>query len=244
VISLARRDGRPLRIGHRGAPVFAPENTIESFRAAIEAGVDLVEFDVTVSADGRLVVAHGPEDVAERTPTLDEVLRFFADEAQEVGVHLDLKLTKRERDVVDALRRHGLVERSFVSSYFVGTARAVAAADPGVRTGFTMPRRLFRITEEGRSAGLARVGLRLLRWTTPFTLRPVLAFTRASDLVLHHSAVTRGSVRAAHARGAAVVAWTVDDPAELARLDHAGVDAVVSNDPRIFASATVSTLPA
>ena len=53
---------------------------------------------------------------------------------------------------------------------------------------------------------------------------------------MHHSIVTDASVRAAHARGAAVVTWTVDDPAELARVDEAGVDAVVTNDPRLFAS--------
>ena len=244
MISLERRDGRPLRIGHRGAPALVPENTIESFRAAIEVGVDLVEFDVTAAADGRLVVAHGAEDVVATTPTLDDVLRFFADEAQGVGVHLDLKLTRRERDVVAALRRYDLVERSFVSSYYLRTARGIAAADPAVRTGFTMPRRIFRLSEDGRSAGVARIGLRLLRWVTPFAVGPVLALTRASDVVLHHTAVTSGGVRAAHARGAAVVAWTVDDHDELARVERAGVDAVVSNDPRLFVSATVSTLPA
>jgi glycerophosphoryl diester phosphodiesterase len=42
-------------------------------------------------------------------------------------------------------------------------------------------------------------------------------------------------VERAHATGAAVWAWTVDDDVELARLDAAGVDAVISNDPRIFA---------
>jgi len=42
VIELERRNGRPLRIGHRGAAALAPENTLRSFRAAIEAGVDLV----------------------------------------------------------------------------------------------------------------------------------------------------------------------------------------------------------
>ena len=46
VIRLERRDGRPLRIGHRGAAALAPENTLRSFRAAVEAGVDLIEFDV------------------------------------------------------------------------------------------------------------------------------------------------------------------------------------------------------
>jgi glycerophosphoryl diester phosphodiesterase len=41
-------------------------------------------------------------------------------------------------------------------------------------------------------------------------------------------------VRAAHRHGAAVVTWTIDDPAELTRVDAAGVDAIVTNDPRLF----------
>jgi glycerophosphoryl diester phosphodiesterase len=71
---------------------------------------------------------------------------------------------------------------------------------------------------------------------TPLAVRPLLWSTRATALVLHHSLVTRRSVRAAHARGAAVVTWTVDDPGVLARVDAAGVDAVVTNDPRLFRS--------
>jgi glycerophosphoryl diester phosphodiesterase len=242
VIAIARQDGRPLRIGHRGARALAPENTLGSFRAAVEAGVDVIEFDVIRHA-GTLVVAHASEDVGPDTPSLEEALRFFVDEAPTIGVHLDLKLTKCEEQVVDALRRHGLVGRSFVSSYYLSTARAIAAHDSDVRTGLTIPRRAFRISDTGRSAPIARVGLRVLRWVTPILVRPLLTLTRASDLVPHHSLVTSGCVRAAHARGAAVVTWTVDDPVELTRVERAGVDAVVTNDPRIFASAAVSTLP-
>jgi glycerophosphoryl diester phosphodiesterase len=234
VISLERRDGRPLRIGHRGAAALAPENTLRSFRAALDVGVDLIEFDVSAGPTGALVVAHGPEDVGPETPMLEDALRFFADEAPTIGVHLDLKLTRREQDVVDAVRRAGLADRSFFSSYYFGTARSVAVHDGDVRTGFTLPRRIFRLSEEGRAAPVTRVGLRVLRWLTPFAVRPLLCVTRASALVLHHSLVTAGSVRAAHARGAAVVAWTVDDPLTLARVDAAGVDAIVSNDPRLF----------
>jgi glycerophosphoryl diester phosphodiesterase len=236
VITLERRDGRPLRIGHRGAPALAPENTLRSFRAAVEAGVDLVEFDVIAGPGGELVVAHGLEDIGPETPTLDEALRYFVDEAPTIGAHLDLKLTQRERDVVGAVRRHGLVRRCFVSSYYFGTARSVAVLDGDLRTGFTVPRRIFRLSETGRGAPLTRVGLRLLRWVTPFAVRPLLWTTRATALVLHHSLVTRASVRAAHGRGVAVVTWTVDDPLLLARVEAAGVDAVVTNDPRLFRS--------
>jgi glycerophosphoryl diester phosphodiesterase len=239
MISLERRDGRPLRIGHRGAARLAPENTVAAFRSAIEVGVDLVEFDVIQGPDRRLVVAHGLGDVGPETPSLEDALRFFAEEAPSVGVHLDLKLTGRELDVVELLRRFGLVERTFVSSVYVGTARTIAALG-GPRVGITVPRRVFRISEDGRSAPIARSGLRALRRLTPSVVVPLLTLTRATAAVLHHSLVTVGSVRAAHGRGAAVVTWTVDEPEDLVRVVDAGVDAVVTNDPRIFVSTLAS----
>jgi glycerophosphoryl diester phosphodiesterase len=239
MISLERRDGRALRIGHRGAARLAPENTLGAFRAAIEVGVDLVEFDVISHAGGGLVVAHAPRDVGPDTPTLDDALRFFAEEAPSIGVHLDLKVTGRELDVVEALRRFDLVERTFVSSVYVGTSRTISALG-GARVGITIPRRVFRISEDGRSAPIARSSLRALRRVTPSIVVPLLALTRATAAVVHHSLVTAGTVRAAHGRGAAVVAWTVDDPDDLARVLEAGVDAVVTNDPRIFVSTLAS----
>ncbi|HUG65589.1 MAG TPA: glycerophosphodiester phosphodiesterase [Gaiellaceae bacterium] len=243
MISLERQDGRLLRIGHRGAAALAPENTLTSFRAAVEAGVDLIEFDVIGGSDGALLVAHSLAEMQAETPTLEDVLQFFVEEAPAVGVHVDLKRFGRERDVVDLLRRLGLVERSFVSSVYVRTARRFAALD-GPRTGITIPRAVLGISDDGRGAHVARFGLGALRVAAPYLVRPLLAVTRASVVVMHHSIVTQSSVRAAHARGAAVVTWTVDDPDELARVDQAGVDAVVTNDPRIFAPRSVSTIRA
>lgn len=258
MISLERRDGRPLRIGHRGAAVLAPENTLPSFRAAVEAGVDLIEFDVLDLRDGELVIAHSNDlrevshgvadgtvrdrslqslrEICPDVPTLDDALAFFVDEAGQVGLHLDLKIRGREHDIVGALRRFGLVERSFVSSFSFRTVRALARIDPGVRAGITVPRGVLGVTESGRGAPIAHVGLGLLRRVTPLAAPLVLSAARATALVLHHSLAGEAAVRRAHDRGAAVVAWTVDDPHDLARVDEAGVDAVVSNDPRIFAS--------
>ena len=258
MISLERRDGRPLVIGHRGAGALAPENTLRSFRAAVEAGVDFVEFDVLALEDSELVVAHS-YDLQEVThgrvmgtmrnwsfarlreaypevPSLDEALGFFCEEARDVGIHVDLKVRGREHDVVGALRRFGVVERSFMSSSDPRATRSLAALGGELRTGITVPRSVLGITDDGRGALIARAGLVVLRGVLPVLAGYVIALSRASALVLHHSTVGASVVRRAHERGHAVVTWTVDDAAELARVDAAGVDAVVTNDPRIFAS--------
>jgi glycerophosphoryl diester phosphodiesterase len=258
VIRLRREGGRPLVIGHRGAAALALENTIPSFRAAVWARVDLVEFDVLALGDGTLVVAHSHDlrevshgalagktrhwsferlrQACPEVPTLDEALEFFAGEALEVGLHVDLKVRGREGDVVAALRRFGLRERTFVSSFDPRATRALARLDAVIRTGITVPRSVLGITDDGRMAPIARSGLAVLQRVLPLVAGRVISVSRASALVLHHSTVGHSVVRRAHARGIAVVTWTVDDPHELARVDAAGVDAIVTNDPRIFAS--------
>lgn len=49
---------RPAVVGHRGARARMPENTLPAFRYALESGVDGIELDVQVTADGRLAVIH------------------------------------------------------------------------------------------------------------------------------------------------------------------------------------------
>lgn len=57
--------GRPLIMGHRGAMGHAPENTMASFKKAVEMGVEAIELDVHLSKDGKLVVIH--DETVDRT---------------------------------------------------------------------------------------------------------------------------------------------------------------------------------
>lgn len=261
MIELARRDGRPLCIGHRGAPLVAPENTLRSVRAAIEAGVDLVELDVLQLVSGELVVAHSDDlreithgaaegvatgwtlsalrDVAPELATLGEALDLFAREAPGVGVHLDLKSGAAAEALLERVRGSGLVDRSFVTSFERAALRRLAALEPGLRTGVSFPRDRLKISDRRGSAPFIRAGLQAARPVSPAVARFLLARSYASTLALHHELVTARTVRLCHARGVPVVAWTVDDAAALRRLDEAGVDAVVVNNPELFASTLV-----
>lgn len=259
MIALERRDGKPLRIGHRGAAGLAPENTIRSFRAAVAAGVDLVELDVLVLRGGELVVAHSHDlrevshgaargkvgalrlaelrEICPELPTLDEALTFFVVEAPGTGVHVDLKAARAAEGVGTALRRLGLVERSFVSSVHADALRRLRRLEPRVRTGISFPRERLGVGGRQSLAPAVRAGLRALRPLGPALAGVLLARSRGSALVLHHELVSAAVVE--RARGAPVVAWTVDTREDLARVDEAGVDAVVTNNPSIF----LSTLP-
>ncbi|MEA2424600.1 MAG: glycerophosphoryl diester phosphodiesterase, partial [Thermoleophilaceae bacterium] len=78
------------RVGHKGADLVAPGNTVPSFQAALEHGVDMIEFDVLRARDGRLVLAHDYEDAEGRDClTLEEGLDHFAS-APYADVELDV----------------------------------------------------------------------------------------------------------------------------------------------------------
>jgi glycerophosphoryl diester phosphodiesterase len=262
MIDVRRRDGAPpLRVGHKGAAALAPENTLPSFRAALEHGVDLIEFDVLALRDGQLVLAHSndllevshgaahgsvvelslPElrRVAPRLPTFDEACAFLAVEAPEVGVHVDVKWVDYEADVVETLRRHGLVGRTLVSSFFSRSLRAIGAVEPGLRLGLSYPLDRRGISGRRALAPLVWAGAHALRRALPYRIGRWLEAAGATVATLHHLLVSPAVVRTCHARGAAVFAWTVDDPAVVRALAARGVDGVITNDPRIFAG----TLP-
>jgi glycerophosphoryl diester phosphodiesterase len=266
MIDLHRKDGRVLRIGHRGAAALAPENTLRGFATAVELGVDLIELDVLDLRDGTLVVAHSDDllevshgaaagrvrdrslaelrAVAHELPTFDEALAFFAEQAPHVGLHVDLKLRRHEEDAALALRRAGLAERTVVSSNSTASLRAIARAADGIRIGFTYPHDRRGLSKYPPLAPFVYGAIFVWRALLPRRVGSLLARASATALMLHHTVVSAAAVDRAHALGAAVCTWTVDDRPTLARVEAAGVDAVITNDPRIFRPEAVATLSA
>src|SRR6476660_2758737 len=118
-----------LRIGHRGAAALAPENTIAAMRAAVAAGVDMVEFDV---APG-LVVGH---DGGRPAPALAGFLAELAEIAPpELGLLVDLKGCGYEHETLAACEAAGLTDRCVFST---GEPHSLTVLNDRARTSATI----------------------------------------------------------------------------------------------------------
>ena len=239
MIELRRPAGRFARVGHRGASALAPENTPEAFALAVELGCDMLEFDVLALTDGTLVVAHDRRaSGAPGVVSLDAALAFCAERLQGVGLQVDLKRRGIEAAVVEALRRHRVLERSWVSGFDADALRRVAELEPSLPRSFTLPRDRFGISKHGPLAPLVRAALRSVGASLPRRIPALLARARATALTLHHSVASKEAIDRAHDAGAPVYIWTVDDPALAARLARWGADGIITNDPRVFTGLT------
>lgn len=193
-----------------------------AFESAVRLGADMVELDLRRTADGEIVVLHDGSlsrlwgvhrAVADlellevrsigsddlRIPTLKEVLH---------GVDVPLMVDFTGPDVVEgavrAVRAAGAMERSLFVTGHVGALRRLRALAPEARLGLTC------IASEPPDPSLLD-GLGVEFWNPMFQL------------------VSLDAVAAVHALGLKVSTWTVDEPADMAEVAAAGVDAIVSN---------------
>lgn len=215
----------PLVLAHRGDWSEAPENTLAAFRAAAQAGANMVELDVRRAADGGVAVVHDPTlervwgsplvvadaTLAEvcaagpgghRIPTLEEALH---------SVELPLMVDYTCADVVEpalaAIRAAGALDRVLFSGENVEGHRRIRALAPAARIALTWTRR-----EPPPAALLEELAVEY--FNPPYEL------------------VDAELVADLHERGYGVSTWTVDDRAEMRRLVDCGVDAVVTNRVR------------
>ncbi|MCG6879314.1 MAG: glycerophosphodiester phosphodiesterase [Deltaproteobacteria bacterium] len=221
---------RLLCIGHRGAMGHAPENTLLSFRRALEMGAPCVEADVYY-VDHHLMVFH--DDRLERTtngagylidhdfdtlrsldagngeriPTLAEVFETIDRRA---GVNIELKGPGTARPVaglIATLRKQGWPDHLIlVSSFNHRELETVRGIDPFIRIGVLIA---------GSPVDAAAFAASFGAWSVHISL----AF------------IDRGFVEDAHSRGLKVFVFTVNHPDEIYRMERLGVDGVFTNYP-------------
>ena len=230
----AAKWGRPLVGGHRGNPDEHPENTLASFRSAIELGVDLIECDVHMSKDGQLVVIHDhaldrttdgsglvmehewralrelDAGNGERLPLLHEVIEV----ARTGGVGLAIEIKQiplpypgMEQRVVDELRAHEFVEQACVISFYHPSLPLLKSIEPRLQVG-------------------------LLEGARPIDVVELMNQARADIYSPHYGALDRQQVEELHAARRVVGVWTVDDGAALGWCRVCRPDSIFTNRPR------------
>lgn len=254
---LLDREARPV-IGHRGAAAYAPENTLVSFRRGLELGADALEFDVRRSKDGVAVVMHdstldrttdrsGPvsactaaelarvdagyhcDPAGDRrypfrgqgigVPTLREVITTFP------GVPLLIEI--KEREVQDPVARDLLALNA--------ADRAVVAGDDWEALA------AFEAPPLNRGASRRDIAGLYFRWRRPAATCRLYAVPQQFYGL---PVPTRRFVRSAHALGATVHVWTVDDARAAQALWRRGVNGIVTNRPDVIRAAHADDSPA
>ena len=237
-----------LRIGHKGADLIEPGNTLASFEAAVRHGVDMIELDILperppASADlaaDPLVLAHDYEDARERTPlTIEEAFGHLASE-HFAGVEfiVDLKLPGYEARVVDALRDAGLAERALVSSTYKESLVALREHDDDLRVGWSVPRARRDYTSSKLMVLPALAVLSVMRRTLPGQAAQALSDGLCHAVMAHWRLVTPALVKSIEGAGGDLYVWTVDHAPRIRELKSLGVTGVITNDPRLFTAAT------
>lgn len=219
-----------LKIGHRGAAGYVPENTLSSFQKAISLGVDMIEFDVRLSKDKQLVIIHDAtvdrttngqgkvrnltlEELkkldaggGEKIPTLPEVLALFKNKCQ---FNIELKVKNIAKPVVDLIQKENLVNRVLISSSDSTEILEVKKLNSQISTAILINFRpsffqtLFILAQKNRAQA---VNLKA-------------EITQAKD------------IKFLKRKGLKVIIWTVDDPIQIKRFKKLGVDGIISNFP-------------
>jgi len=244
---LQRSRSRPLIIGHRGYPARFPENTLASFEAAILAGCDMIELDVTLTRDRKVVVIH--DDTLDRTTNgtgpvrshrLEEIRRldagswfdprFAMERVPELGevlelarnrclVNIEIKASAFEADSPPDAIEHQVVELVKGS----GTMEWVIVSSFDWR----LLQRIAAMEHPPALAGISNHGAnrRMVDW---------LLALKAFSWHPRFSALTPAQVALVHAANIKVFPWTITTRKEAEKLLAMGVDGLIGNDPEVL----------
>jgi len=230
---------RVLRIAHRGASAYAPENTLLAIKKAAELGADMVELDVQNSADGVSVIIHdsnldystnGYGTVQRNTlsdlkklntvgggviPTLEEAIQCCIE--HDIGLYLEIKAGAVIPDVVSATHRYNIYHRTIVVSFRPDWLADVTALDPKIATSILFDSTNINVVALAKAVGAQYV-------------HP--AWERKSEQP--HSLLTPEWISRVHNAGLGVICWHEERPAEITALRQMSVDGICSNKPDLL----------
>jgi len=220
-----------LKVGHRGARAYETENTIESFRKAIELGANAIELDVRQSRDEKLIILHDDnlkkvfgkdlqvnmatlEELkqlsSDRVPALEEALLFIDRKVDKILV--ELKEAGYEKKVLEVIRKQRLEDRVIIVSFHEESLARIKDLDSKIETGLIYAKFRSKIRNPVQAA--IKLNARYLV--------PLYRFIHTKD------------IEKAHENNLKVIVWTINTKEEAREYIAKGVDGIASDKPDIF----------
>jgi len=220
-----------LKIGHRGAAGYAPENTLASFQKALDLKVDMIELDVYQCQSGELIVMH--DDKVDRTTdgsgyvwnkTLQELKKLKAGQEEKiptlvealdlikkkVPVNIELKgenTAKPVSNLINQYKKKGWADKNFIISSFNHIElQKFKKYQPKINIGA-----LICGIPSNYAAAAEKLGA--------YSINPSLEF------------INQKLVDDAHKRDLKVFVWTVNEKDDIKRIKKMGADGIFSNFP-------------
>lgn len=222
------------KIGHRGAMGYAPENSLKSFKKALELNVDMIELDVHLCKSGELIVIHDKKvdrttngkgyvthktldeikmldiDGGEKIPLLSEVFDLVD---KKVKINVELKGKNTAEAVNDLIQKYvknrgWKYEQFLISSFNRYELKRFHKLNPDVEIGV------------------------LIKESPDY--RDILGFARMINAGYAHiflRFINSDFVNTLHKNGLKVYVWTVNSVEDIERMKRLNVDGIFSDFP-------------
>ncbi|MBQ3150187.1 MAG: glycerophosphodiester phosphodiesterase [Clostridia bacterium] len=235
-------------IAHRGANLYAPQNTLPAFRKALELQADGLETDVHLTKDGEAVICHnysinetsnGLGKIADRTlkdlkshdfgryfskkfkgttlPSLDEFLELCKAESLKI-MNIELKHPRTKGSLIvektlEAVRKHGLIDKLLISSFDEKLLMRAKEIDPECKTAYLYP---------GPDSAVRCF------FKPPYALVKKIGADAVHPNVFF---VNKAMVDKFHSMGVKVNVWTVNTEEQIEKMVRCGVDGYITDSP-------------
>jgi glycerophosphoryl diester phosphodiesterase len=226
-------------IAHRGASSLARENTIESFKKAIEIGVDMIEFDVRRTKDQALIVHHDElmegKPVKELTydeifrvtirlgfsiPTFEEVLKHTS---EKIKLDVEIKEEGYEKEVVELLSRYFKKDQFVITSFHDSCVKRIKHDHPDIKAGLIL--------------GISRAEHPIRTKISEFFPARRCREAKADFLVPHWRLLWFGFLDRAKKENKPVFVWTVNDQRKIWKMLHdERIDGIITDKPDLAVS--------
>ena len=224
-----------LVIGHRGANNIAPENTLKSFKKAIELGADYIEFDIHQSKDGEIVIMHDANTYnttghkglikrmtlkelkeldcgeGERIPTLQELIKIAK---YNIGLQIEIKAKGMAEKLVELLRKEDLIESSIISSFLHEELLNIQKIEPKLKLATLEP----IISNPSKNWDYHLEILNKVINNKYFAIHP------------RYQLVNKRLINYAHDNNIKVNIWTVNSKAWMKKFIKKGVDGLITDN--------------